>query len=63
MNNTCIGCTTFFYQYMNVYEPILNQIPLKFFNNINVLKDNNTEFIENICGLLNCGGGIILMGF
>jgi hypothetical protein len=48
---------------MNVYEPILNQIPLKFFNNINVLKDHNTEFIENVCGLLNCGGGIILMGF
>jgi len=30
---------------------------------MNVVKDNHAELIENVCAMLNSGGGVILFGF
>lgn len=62
-DNRCLGCSQFFYQSTNIYDPLVTVTP---FETIETIKDflleqeNIKKLRAIICGFLNSGGGVVM---
>lgn len=62
VENRCLGCATFFYEDFDILDHSVLQTPLTAYESIRNLRGIEAELKQQICGLLNGSGGIILFG-
>ena len=56
----CLGCAPFFFDNINIYDQDINKVPFKVFSSVRQMKELEQEIKDQICAILNSGGGIIL---
>jgi hypothetical protein len=56
----CLGCAQFFYANQNIYRPEVCKHPLALLGSISQISSNATNIKDEICAMLNGGGGVLL---
>lgn len=58
--SNCLGCSSFFFDNMNIFDQNVNKVPFKVFSSVRQMKELEQEIKDQICAILNSGGGLIL---
>lgn len=63
---SCLGCIPYFVMNWNVYDEKINKTKIAFIPKASSLLNNDSkkatleQVRKEVCGLANCGGGVIL---
>jgi hypothetical protein len=60
MELSCLGCLPFMYYKRNIYDERINNCKIALVGSVSKISENTQTIEEEICGLMNGNGGVVL---